>query len=91
MEEATYSTVDELEIAARIEDKNREFALKQLLHNIVSEERDIESLIDEDLRCEECNNLIPTARQRAILKTYKTCEYCVECQSDIEKKDKLYW
>lgn len=81
---------DEIEIAARFEEAEREYVINQILQKISRKPRDIESLIDDSHTCDDCGALIPIARQRAVLQVYDTCDYCIDCQTIIEKKNSLY-
>ena len=81
--------MDECDIAAELEHQDRTYAIHQILKNKPAE-RNIEALLDVDLECDLCYDIIPLERQRIILTIHHTCKYCVECQMIIDKENKLY-
>lgn len=81
---------DDGDIASIIEELDRERALHNVLGNIPPK-RDIDALLEEGKLCEWCDDVIPLERQRIVLTLLKTCDYCVDCQSLMEKQDLLYW
>lgn len=80
---------DDADIASILEEMERQLALKTLTSN-VSRDRDIESLLNEHLTCDKCDNIIPIERQKIILSINETCDLCVECQDIVDKKNKLF-
>lgn len=80
---------DELDIASELENREREAALFNILKNI-PEKRNIEELLIKDLKCIECDDIIPIERQRIVLTIHKTCDYCIECQRLMDYESKLY-
>ena len=80
---------DEADLAAIIEEMEREHAIRSITSR-VPKDRDIESLLAEDAECDFCGALIPIIRQRIVLSIADTCEYCVECQEIIDRKNRLF-
>lgn len=81
--------MDECDIAAALEEAERAASIKRIRHDMPGD-RDIEQLIVEDLQCEMCAAVIPVARQRVVLTIHKTCDLCVDCQSVVDKKEKMF-
>lgn len=81
---------DDGDIASMFEELDRERALHQVLGNI-PQKRNIDALLEDGKLCECCEDIIPIERQRIVLTILKTCDYCVECQTLMEKQDLLYW
>lgn len=68
---------DIIDNASTLEDLHREAALSmhRLNHSAVSE-----------THCEECGEELPEARRKA----YPGCTMCVECQSNMELRKKIW-
>jgi hypothetical protein len=81
--------MDECDIAAELEQHERDYSIYQILKNKPSA-RNMEALLDINLECELCSDIIPIERQKIILTIHHTCNYCVECQMIIDKENKLF-
>ncbi len=81
--------MDECDIASELEQNERDYSVQQILKNKPIE-RDIEKLLDKDLHCESCDDIIPIERQRIVLTLQHSCEYCIDCQTILEKESKLF-
>ncbi len=81
--------MDECDIASELEQNEREYSIQQILKNKPLE-RNIGELLNIDLRCNSCDDIIPIERQKIVLTLFHTCEYCVECQTIIDKELKLF-
>jgi RNA polymerase-binding transcription factor DksA len=80
---------DEADLASIIEEMEREYAIRSITSS-VPKNRDIESLLADDAECDFCGALIPIIRQRIVLSIADTCDYCVECQEIIDRKNRLF-
>lgn len=81
--------MDECDIASAMEEAERNFAIQKILGSRIPDV-DIESKLDLDKECDSCGDKIPLARQRIVLSIHKTCDLCVDCQSDYDWKERVY-
>lgn len=80
---------DDADVAAELEERERSYSIAKIRSSIPGiKPEDI--VVDEELRCLQCDTFIPVARQRIVLTISKTCDYCVQCQNDADKRDRIY-
>ena len=81
--------MSEEDVASEIEERERSAGIQRILDNIVRNVVSDDDL-DPELTCNWCDSLIPVGRQKIVLSMSNSCDYCVDCQSIIDKQDKNY-
>lgn len=81
--------LDDADIAALMEENERDASIRRILSN-KPRERNIEALLNPNLCCESCDTPIPIERQRIVLTINKECSMCVDCQQDYDKQERAY-
>jgi hypothetical protein len=81
--------MSEEDVASEIEERERSFGIQRILDNI---ERNVvsDADLDPELTCSWCDSLIPIGRQKIVLSMANSCDYCVDCQTIIDRRERVY-